>query len=302
MNLPSTRKKLLLYNPASGRQTRLEEIARVCRLLDGHGWAVLPVPTRGPGTAARQVMEHRDEIDTVIVLGGDGTIHEVLQALPGSGLTLGILPGGTANVLARETGMPGRLEEAAAAMVQGRPTMVSAGLAGGRYFLAMAGIGFDAAVVEGLSSRLKTRLGRGAFAWEAFRQLRRYHFRPARFLINGGIHEAPFAVVSNIRLYAGGFVMAPSGSLTEDTFDLCLFTGYGLTRYLRYWFALMRGRHLQLPEIIHRKAKELIIEGDPAIPVQLDGEPAGRLPVRIVCHPEAVRLILPSPAAAAARR
>jgi diacylglycerol kinase (ATP) len=287
-------KKLLLYNPSAGRRPDLSEITAICRLFSSHGWSVIPQPTRGPQTAAGVVREYAPEIDGVVVLGGDGTVNEVLPALAGSRLFLAVLPGGTANVIARELGTPLRLEKAVAGIVRGEIRPVTVGKAGSRLFLAMAGIGFDACIVESLPGGLKRNLGKSAFALNALNVWRRYDFPAAQFQSGGEAWEAPFAVVSNGRRYAGGFLMAPEASLEEPELDLLLFQSRVKRRYLGYFYHLLRQDHTRTPGVVSRKIRHLEIGGSAAIPFQVDGEPAGHLPVVIQSLPQALLLLFPA--------
>ena len=287
-------KKLLLYNPSAGRRPDLPGISRVCRLFSDHGWSVIPQPTRGPQTGAEVVREYAPEVDGVIVLGGDGTVNEVLPALAGSRLFLAVLPGGTANVVARELGTPLHLEKAVAGIVRGEIRPVTVGKAGSRLFLAMAGIGFDARIVESLPGGLKRNLGKSAFALTALKEWRRYGFPPAQFQSAGEVWEAPFAVVSNGRRYGGGFLMAPEACLEEPELDLLLFLSREKFRYLGYFYHLLRRDHTRAPGVVSRKVRHLEIGGSAAIPYQVDGEPAGHLPVVIQSLPRALLLLFPA--------
>lgn len=286
-------KKLLVYNPVAGDRTGRKKAGDLCRIFAGMGWPVLPVPTSGPGTASGLVRRFQDEIDGVIALGGDGTINDILQAVAGTGLWLGVMPGGTANVIAREVGMPRRLDAAAAALVNGQHRQVTVGKAGGRFFLAMAGIGFDARVAEHVTTRAKRVLGRGAFTLAAVRCVLGDDFSAARFTSGEGQWSAPFGVVANTRLYGGQFELAPRASLEDPALDLCLFQRSGAVNYLRYFLQLWRKCHTRSPGVIYVKTRRVEIEGPASIPYQLDGEPAGRLPLIVESVPRALTLIFP---------
>jgi YegS/Rv2252/BmrU family lipid kinase len=298
--LDSGKKKLLIYNPAAGRRVSSENIERLCRQFAREGWSVEPRPTPGPNSARSIIEEHRDSIDGVIILGGDGTINEALPALVNSGLFLAVMPGGTANVLAREIRMPGRLPDAVTTLVQGSAIPVTIGEAGDRYFVAFLGIGFDAHVSAEVSLALKRRIGRGAYVWEAMNQIFRYDFPEARFRINGDEFRASFGVIANSRLYGGNLVMAPRASLSSPELDLCLFQKGTPLHYLRYLVRVLLRNHLKVKGVQYMKVNEVRIESDQSIRYQVDGEPAGFLPVTVRSLPGALKLILP-PSFAAVR-
>lgn len=287
--------RLLIYNPTAGNRIRLDRLSEICRLFTDRGWPVIPHPTRGPRTAADVVREFSADIDGVVVLGGDGTLNEVLPAVVGTPLFVAIMPGGTANALAHELRLPLRLDRTVDRLTSGHLRTVNVGRANGRPFLAMAGAGFDARIVESVSSRLKGRLGRLAYVLETVRQLRRYEFAPIRFSTDAGEWNAPFGVVSNSRCYGGGYIMAPDASLDEPTLDLCLFCSRGFRSYLRYFYHLGRGTHTALPDVIYRKVRRVRLTAAGSVPFQLDGEAAGPLPAEIDCLPNALRLVFPAP-------
>src|SRR5207248_8260920 len=132
----------LIHNPAAGPRSRAADLAIVRSLLCAHGWALRMEATTGPATAtalAREAVERGD--DVVIVAGGDGTINEVIQALAGTTVALGVLPAGTVNVWAREIGLPARPVAAAKALADGAYRSVDLGRAGDRCLLLRAGSG-----------------------------------------------------------------------------------------------------------------------------------------------------------------
>ncbi|MBP7865561.1 MAG: diacylglycerol kinase family lipid kinase [Acidobacteria bacterium] len=286
---------LLLHNPASGSAPRQRRLRTVVEGLRSGGWAVDAVPTSGPGSAAGIVAARADRIDGVICLGGDGTVHEMLPSLVRTPLFLGILPAGTANVTAGELGLRAGTADAARRLVRGEVRPVTVGEAGGRFFLAMAGVGFDARVVSAVSPRLKRRFGRGAFALAAIRTVLSYDFPEVRFIFDTGECSGTFGVVSNLSRYGGRWLMAPSAALDDPRLDLCVFQGKGLAAYARYFARVRKGRHLGEKDVIHRKITHLRLEGPASVLVELDGEPAGSLPVEIRALPRALNLRFPAP-------
>lgn len=287
--------KLLIYNPLAGARIQLPELAKICRKFGRLGWGVIPHPTYGPDTAAQIVREFYGLVDGVVVLGGDGTVNEVLPALVETELFLAVLPGGTANVLANELALPKKIDRAIACLVGGEVRRVTVGQAGERPFIAMSGIGFDGQVVAGLSSTLKRRLGKAAFVWESVRQLGKKPLPRLRFSDGREEWIGSFGVVSNCRLYGGRFVMAPQASLEDPRLDLCLFQSPRKGRFMSYFLRLARQSHLDCPDVVYRKLEHVEISSETDVPYQLDGEIGGRLPLTIRSRPGALRLLFPRP-------
>lgn len=287
--------RLLVYNPASGARLGKGIVDVICRHFHEHGWNVLPTPTPGPGMAADLVRAHADRISGVIALGGDGTINEILPAVVHQPLTLSILPAGTANVLARELGLSSRPLDAIPRIVNGRCQPVTVGRAGDRYFICMMGAGYDAAITAGVSPQLKRHLGMGAFLLESVRQLHSYPFPSIRFRSGSRTWTAPFGVIANSRLYGGSFALAPKAGLEDSRLDLCLFpSAQRFWPLLGYTLRALAGRHIGSADVVYEKITEVRLEADSPVPYQVDGEPAGTLPVRVQSCPKALRLILPA--------
>ena len=196
---------LIAFNPAAGRRRR-----RLERAL-----ALLPraAVTETAGNAehlARQAVARGESL--VVAAGGDGTVAEVAAGLAGSDAALGLLPLGSANVLAHELGVPPGPEAAALSLLRGRDLRLWPGIARfgdgrTRLFVQMLGAGFDAAVVAGLDLRLKRALGGGAYVWQTLRELPRYGFAPVEAQLDDGApHRVAGAVVTKGCLYAGRFL------------------------------------------------------------------------------------------------
>src|SRR5437763_3962342 len=224
---------LLIRNPSAGRR-RGGLVDQVVREVRAMGWTVDLVDTEAVGDA-RRLAETCDasRYGVIAVAGGDGTINEVVNGLahrddegPALAPALAIVPLGTANVLAHELGLRCKAAAMARTMVSGRAPMVRPGEAcnGGapRCFSLMAGAGFDAKVVAGVSAPLKRRFGRGAYVWRSMVETRRY--RPVRYAVevDGARHEAASVIVTRGRHYAGPYVVAPLATLGEPLLHVCL--------------------------------------------------------------------------------
>ncbi|MDP1840960.1 MAG: diacylglycerol kinase family protein [Reyranella sp.] len=307
MTFASNRAVLLILNPTAGRRRRgLVDavVRRVCAL----GWTVDLVETAAAGDA-RRIAETCDaaRYAVIAVAGGDGTINEVVNGLSQrreAGPALGIVPLGTANVLAHELGLGFSAAALAQTLTAGREILMQPGEASGagrtRQFSLMAGAGFDAKVVAGVSAPLKRRLGRAAYVWRSLVEARRY--RPVRYAveIDGAHHEAASVIVTHGRLYAGPYVVAPDAALGLPLLHVCLFERWGRSQTLRFGLALLLGR---LPRTAgyrviagHDIRVSVLSDAGEARrqPVQIDGDDALTLPVSIALAAGAVRLLRPA--------
>ncbi len=252
-------------------------------------------------------------VDLVLVCGGDGTINEIINGLAPSQVPLGILPGGTANILARELRLPLSPVAAARQVASWSPRRIALGRARWqsaaaltksngpaashcRYYASVAGIGFDAHIVYKLSSQLKMGLGVAGYVLEAFRQLLRYTFPRFSWCVTGQRREASFAVVHRTRLYAGWLHLAPSADLFQPHLVVCAFASPNRARYLLYALAVLTRQHLRLADVVLAQGTEVFCAPpDSSAPVrfELDGELAGVLPATFEIVPDTLTLLVP---------
>jgi len=275
---------------------------RVAGALVAAGHGVSIIETEGPGTAgaiARRQIEQG--ADLILALGGDGTLNEILPGVVRTGVPLGVVPGGTANVLARELGlgvsalrMVPRLAECVPIRVPVAVLKCEPGAAP-RYFLLMAGVGFDAHIVYRLNLPLKAKAGQLAY-WissfsEFFRRLDEFQVE-----VNGETFTCSFALASRVRNYAGYLHIARRVSLEKPEFEMVLFEGASALRsYLKYLAAVVTGRTANVRGMSFLRATSARFSGpqDPRIYVQVDGEYAGRLPATVELEPDALTLLVP---------
>jgi len=266
-------------------------------------------PTKGRGTAteiARRAVE--SGADLILVAGGDGTINEVVNGMAHSDVPLGILPAGTANVLANELGIAKTMEGAAESLAECSAERVALGLLSAdwldspRYFLMMAGVGLDAEIVYDLNLGLKEKLGKAAYWIGGFARVGR---RLPEFTVDvdGNALRASFALLSRVRNYGGDLEIAPSITLFEDEFEVVVFEGQSSFRYLKYMLGVVTGRLKGMRGVTILRARNVgfLASADPRIHVQVDGEYVGKLPAKVEIVPGAVTLLVPSSFRAKAR-
>ncbi len=260
------------------------------------------VPTFGPGTATDLARKHIAKgVELIVAAGGDGTINEVVEGMVPSEVPLGILPAGTANVLASETGMSTHLERAARNLCNYLPERLSLGRVHfndgqpkSRHFLLMAGVGLDARVIYNLSAPLKNSLGKLAYWITSFGLMGR-HLEEFTVAIDGAIYRCSFALVSKVRNYGGDLTIARDTSLFDDEFEVVLFEGENSLHYIPYFMGVVFNRLRGMKGVTIRRAAKLTFQPgrDARVYVQVDGEFAGHLPASIEIVPNALNLLLP---------
>lgn len=290
------RRLLMIHNPTAGGR-RARRLRAVVSRLEARGLSVAVRPTGKRGDAEAFAREADPaEVDAVVAAGGDGTINEVINGLAvhaaaGRPLPLGIVPMGTANVLAAELGLSTDAERIAAAIAGGRRTMVWPALANGRVFSLMAGVGLDARVVERVDPRVKRLIGKGAYVAETLVQLATRPDHRYRVTLDEGENwgepqDVASVIVAKGHFYGGRFICAPDARLTEPELHVCLFPRGGRLNALRYVWGVTAGRLARFPEYRVVTAKSVRIEGPAgdglfADAVQGDGDVLARLPVEI---------------------
>jgi YegS/Rv2252/BmrU family lipid kinase len=293
----------LIANPNAGRggRDRAAQIARFCELLAARGVGVEVLHTRAPGDGTRLVAEAaRGGAREIVASGGDGTINEALQGLVGTSARLGVWPVGTANVLARELGLPFDVQGAAEVIARGATRRIYLGCAteertgARRYFCLMAGIGLDASVVAHVRPRLKRRVGKAAFWVSGLSHLA--YWRPVPFTVEveGERFKATFAAIGNTAHYGGDLAITPRARLDQPEFEICLVSSRSRLRYLHLLAHTMRpaGVTRAINGVRFVRATRARAEGN--APVQVDGELIGQLPMTFEIVPEPIEVITPA--------
>lgn len=282
----------LIANPVSGGDAR-PRIARATALLRAEGARVEVRLTERSGDARRFAAEAVGRCDRLIVAGGDGTLNEAANGLYGSQLPLAFLPMGTVNVFALETGIPLALAAACRLALEGRPRLISLGGINDQVFLLMASAGWDAEAVVRLRPAFKRRIGRLAYVVSAVEVLLAH--APAAVtmtLPDGSCHRGYGVVASNARCYGGRYVITPRASLSCDRLEVGLLRRGGRLAMLGLALRLGLRRPLPAALIEYHRVDRLEIAGS-GVPVQVDGDAWGTLPVKVRCLPRALAVVLP---------
>jgi YegS/Rv2252/BmrU family lipid kinase len=311
------KKGILIYNPVAGRRParRGREVREAASLLRRAGLEIELAPTARPDMAhelAQAAVANGAHV--VLACGGDGTINEVINGLALSHVPLGILPGGTANIVARELRLPLNPVRAARQLLRWTPQRIALGRAHwdeaptglpqdefapqrrSRYYISVAGVGYDAEIVYRLSSWLKTNFGVAGYVMEAFRQLVRYSFPRFTTRLDGQERHGTFAVIHRTRLYAGWLHLAPTAGLFHPRFAVCSFRSRSRLRYLFYALAVVARQHLRLSGVSLDQCTEVACAPiDTSVPIrfELDGELGGTIPATFEIVPDALTVLVP---------
>lgn len=290
------RQAALIYNPSSGRRQSRQLLPDVRRALREQGFAVRALPTAAPHDATRLAREVRTEVEVVFAMGGDGTLRETAAGLLGGDAALGILPSGTANVLALALGLPRAALEAARAAGSFVPRPFDVGRCAGVPFLMMASAGLDAVVMAGQSPLLKRWLGRGSLAWEGLRRWWSYGYPEIEIRVDSRRLGGSLFSANNISLYGGAFQIAPGARFDDGLLDLVLFEGRGRRATLSFARDLLAGRHLERDDVELLRVDRFEVRRSERLTVQLDGDVLSLdPPIEIAVERGALRVLAPAP-------
>jgi len=289
-----TQRVLLIVNPGSRRGARRQAHAKAA--FARRGVACDIVLTERPGHAAELAAERARSYDAVFTLGGDGTVMEVIGTLAHSNVPIGVLPGGTGNLIARVLRIPLRIGAAVDALLDGDQARIDLGSINGRRFAFAAGVGVDARMVETTSAVLKSRLGVLAYFWTgAWAALRHERFAVTA-TVDGQRHErmATMVMVANFgAVFRDLITLGPGIRQDDGLLDLCVFSPKGLRDSVRVTWRLLRKDFRTDPCMLYTAGRHLRIETDPPRPVQADGDLVGMTPFDAVVEPLAAHVLVP---------
>jgi diacylglycerol kinase (ATP) len=301
---------ILIHNPNAGNggKMRRRQLDEARRYLAANGIEAELAETSGPGHATEIAQQAtRDGRQLVIACGGDGTVNEVVNGLAtqqnGHRVPLALLPGGTANILAKELDLPWDIAGATRRLVGGEVREIALGLATPleqpekkRYFLSVAGAGPDGMIVYSVDLGLKARVGILAYWWQGVREVLRYKFPHFRVRTADSTMDVTLVVIGRTKNYGGPFKITDQADLFEDQFEVMALTTQSGLRYLSYLPTLWMGNLRKEEDVHFWKAETLVCEPLDGNPVyaQVDGESLARLPVEYSIVPRALKLLVPA--------
>ena len=294
---------LFITNPAAAR-TRPRAVDAVMRTLMAAGWNAELAATTGPGDARRLAAEGvAHGMDVVAVFGGDGTTMQAAASLVGTGVSLGVIPGGTGNLLAGNLRIPAAPARAAQALVSARPRGFDLGQMeradGLHYFAVACGAGYDARVMAETASEQKRRWGMGAYVATTLRLMSELRSTDHVITIDGVEYDANAAMVlvANCGEVIPPYVRLGAGIRPDDgLLDVVVLRANNFGQSLRAVWDLLR----MAPDVEgldtyvgYARGREIRVVSDPVHPVQLDGEPGGETPFTATIVPRAITIMVP---------
>ena len=292
---------LLITNPAAAR-TDARAVTAVRETLRGGGWNVEVLATLGPRDARRFAAEARDQkFDVLVCYGGDGTAMQIASAIVGTGIPLGLVPGGTGNILAGNLRLPRNPAKAARALLTARPHAIDLGAAeradGTHYFAVASGTGFDAELMAETSAAAKQRWKFGAYLAHAVTKLAKVHSARHRITVDGEVHEvgAAMLLVLNCAELIPPFVRLRKGVAPDDGWlDVVALHADGIGQSVAAVWDLVRGSANGAGRVWWGRGRTIRVEvlGAPQRPVQLDGEVVGDTPFETKILPGALTVLV----------
>ena len=241
----------------------------------------------------------RAAADVVAVVGGDGTLNEVLNGLPeGTEMALAILPVGTANVVARQLGMRPDAAFIADTILAGHTVAMDAGLHDGQRFLLGAGAGLDAAITHAVHAGRGNKSSLQKWVGPAIRTVLRYSYPKIRVTVDGEerADDGDYVIIGNCRNSAGIFPATPQAVINDRQLDVCIIRGLTWLRVLWLLARVWSPDFVNAPWITYCQGREICLEpagDDVPVPLQIDGDPAGELPARFSLLDWPVHMVCP---------
>ncbi len=290
---------LIVHNPKAGTGRR-RLLRSVIDALEhaGANVAVQDALCEDSGSAIAREAARAGSYDVIVAAGGDGTIRSVAAGLRGTGIPVGILPLGTGNVMAHELGLRRKAGAIAQYLLEGVGVPVVGAVTDDRPFFLMAGAGLDAQAVAALDMRAKRWIGKLAYVWPVVRAI----FRPApklRAVLDGTPHEARWVVLCNAGSYAGGFRLAPDSHLFAPGLTAVLCTARHPVSLILNILMIGAGQAKRAPHLRFVPFRRAHLSADRPVPLQVDGESHGELPLSVHEDHATVLILAPADIAAA---
>ena len=302
--MPTAPPAVVIINPTGGRGMAGKMVPEIRKRLGAkaEGWIWQFTKKRGDAEAmARQAALAHTPL--VVSVGGDGTLHEVVNGVLGTETVVGLIPFGTGNDFARAFGLQGDLDAACRAVTEGVVKQIDVGVIEGqgtegpRHFLVLSGAGFDARTAQMVNNGIRGLSGPLAYVWGAILTLK--DFQPFALTLTLDSEpprtvQAMFVSFANVETTGGGMKIAPGAKPDDGCLDICLVEKVSKLTLLYQLSQVFSGRHTLHPAVSMLRAQSLAINADPPQPLLIDGEVCGTTPATVRLLPGALRFMAPA--------
>ncbi len=288
---------LVIFNMSSGTFSKVGAISIIFQKLCKHFNTVSLINSNSPSQGAELARQALDQFDIIAAFGGDGTINSVASALVNTGKTLGILPGGSGNGLARNLNIPVSWRRALDTLIDGKDITFDSGRINNRFFLNVAGIGLDGLIARKFNEETKAR-GLAAYMYHFIRSYAEMPIFPVD-IVTGGVTTSVDIVITafaNFREYGNKAIIAPFASPIDRLLDICVISRFNRITDSIYIKNLFTGKINRVPfyKTMHFDNCEIISRCG-GIPFHFDGEYGGEDPERFKINvlPESIKIRVP---------
>lgn len=311
---------LIIFNPVSGSNPKknLKKIKLIKKGLKQHYLSENPdektckvkvYKTRHAGDGIDYVANYQKPFDVIVAAGGDGTVNEMINGLveydqknPDAQYKIATIATGTTNVLAMELGLPVKVDDIVSMLTAEKTKEIYLGRINGRRFILMAGVGFDAWVVDSVNLDLKKKIGKGAYVWSMLKQIWNFGKKTYQVTVNEGMESeqillANSMIITNGKLYGGQYILSRNADLTKNTTQIILLRGKSPLGLLPVVLALPFNKAEKMPGVVSLEAKSIRVElldkdkYSGKEPVQADGDSIAELPLDLMMEDQSISLV-----------
>lgn len=268
-------KLLIIANPKAGRGKAQTIIPKVEQYLEENNLDFQLLLTKYQGDAADLAEKGiKDKVDLIGIIGGDGTVNEVVNGVRETDIPLAIIPAGSGNDFSRSVGIPNNFIDAWQTLLKGKIKKVDLGLVNNRYFVNIFGMGIDTETIKEMNKMSGILKGELMYFWGIIKALIKFNPHKIKLIFKGQeIKENILTIaVANGKYYGGRVKIAPHAEIDDGFFDICVIKSMNKWRALSNLIKVYKGTHLKLPEVAIYNTDEILIESSKPILAQADGE------------------------------
>lgn len=288
-----TKQIVAIVNPISGRRDVIKKIDHIGSLIEQAGGCFDIQITKEPGHATQIISTLSCDTHAILVAGGDGTVSEVVNGFQDRCIPMVILPTGTSNLLARELDMPTEHQRIADTLLYGEIFHSDVGIVNHKRFLAVSGVGFDAECVIHLNRLRKGHITHWSYFWPIWRAFWSYRFPELRVEADSELLFVGrgFLLVGIIKYYATGIQVLKHAKHDDGLLDLVIFP---CSKRLGLFIHAVKGifnLHLDRGGVMYRQCRHIRVSSQDDVPIEIDGEEGGVLPVEWSIWEESVKFL-----------